>query len=160
MTTFQSARIDTMNLYFKYLLLISWMIVIFFLSNEVAGTSSGRSDAIADILANSLNINLPQEVLTFLTRKAAHIIAYFILGILAFNVIQTYKLSTKGTLVLSIAFALLYAVSDEVHQLFVPGRSGEIRDVIIDTTAATVGVFFYYFVNKKYFNRINSKNDV
>jgi len=34
----------------------------------------------------------------------------------------------------------LYAVTDEIHQLFVPGRSGELRDVMIDSIAALVGV--------------------
>lgn len=46
---------------------------------------------------------------------------------------------------LSIIVCALYAVSDEFHQLFVSGRSGEIRDIIIDSCAATFGVFMLRF---------------
>lgn len=136
------------------------MIIIFLLSNEISGTSSGRSGAIVDILSNSLHVSLPQEILTFLTRKAAHIIAYFILGILAFNIVKTYNLSTRRAILLSILFTLTYAASDEIHQLFVPGRSGEVRDVLIDTTASTVGVYAYYFIHKRLVSRIKSNNKV
>lgn len=149
-----------MNIYYKYALLIGWMVFIFILSNETAGTSSGRSDAVANIITNSLHINIPQDLLTFLTRKAAHIIAYFILGILAFNIIRAYNLNTKRAILFSILFAFLYAVSDEIHQLFVPGRSGEIRDVLIDTTAAALGVYIYHLINKRLKSRKNSNNDV
>lgn len=149
-----------MKIAYKYLLIIIWMIVIFLLSNEVSNTSSGRSGAIVDILANSLHVSLPQEILTFLTRKAAHIIAYFILGVLAFNVVRTYGLSTKCAILLSILFALTYAISDEIHQLFVPGRSGEVRDVLIDTCASAVGVYAYYFLHKRRTSSVNSNNKI
>lgn len=47
------------------------------------------------------------------------------------------------------AFVLLYAVSDEFHQRFVPGRSSEVRDVMIDTTAGVVGVGIYALVEAR-----------
>ena len=45
-------------------------------------------------------------------------------------------------------FAVLYAASDEFHQLFVPGRAGSIRDVIIDGTGAVLGVCIFVGVKK------------
>jgi len=149
-----------MKIHYRYAILITWMLVIFFLSNEVADTSSDRSAVIVDALSHSFIGDLWKDSLTFITRKAAHIIAYFILGIFAYNVTRTYKLSTKRAILLSIAFALIYAVSDEIHQLFVPGRSGEIRDVLIDTTASTVGIYAYYLIRKRRVNRVNSNNKV
>jgi VanZ family protein len=136
------------------------MALIFILSNEVATTSSGRSDAIVHVITSSLNVSLSEEILTFITRKAAHIIAYFILGALIYNIVRTYPFSTKRAVFLSIVLALTYAAFDEIHQLFVPGRSGELRDVFIDTIASTVGVYAYYFIYKMRKSSINSNNDV
>jgi len=149
-----------MKIYYKYLLLVIWMIVIFLLSSEVAQTSSGRSAAIVGVLTQSLHVSLPESILTFLTRKSAHIIGYFILGILLFNVVKEYATATKRIVIISISLALAYAASDELHQLFVPGRSGELRDILIDTLAASVGIGLYAILNKKHKSGINSKNKV
>lgn len=149
-----------MKIYLKYLLLVVWMILIFFLSAEGSSDSQARSGLIVGILKDSFNIDLADSFLSFLTRKAAHIIAYFILGLLIYSIIKTYQLTTKRTIVLSIVLALFYAIFDEIHQLFVPGRSGEIRDVLIDTAAASVGVSAYYLCNKIHYNRKNSKSRI
>jgi VanZ family protein len=47
-------------------------------------------------------------------------------------------------LALSSSLVVLYAVSDEIHQLFTPGRSGEIRDVLIDSVAGMVGIWLIH----------------
>ena len=49
-------------------------------------------------------------------------------------------------ILLSILFSFLYAATDEFHQLFVPGRSGEFKDVMIDTVGAATGAFLFYFL--------------
>lgn len=136
------------------------MTVIFFLSGEGAHDSRSRSGAIVSILKDSLNTDLAEDFLSFLTRKAAHIIAYFILGLLIYNVVKIYKFTAKRTIVLSVLLALFYAIFDEIHQLFVPGRSGEIGDVLIDTVAATIGIGAYFICNKAYYNRKNSNNSI
>ena len=56
-------------------------------------------------------------------------------------------------LLLFVYFVLVYALSDEFHQLFVPGRSGELRDVMIDTAAGVVGVCLAYLIHRKYVGR-------
>lgn len=126
--------------FLRLFILFGWMIVIFLLSNEVADTSSVRSGAIVDFIAQS--VSWSEGLLTFLTRKAAHIFVYFVLGILMFNAVR-YHVSLRRAVWMSIVFVLAYAVFDEVHQLFVPGRSGEIRDVLIDTMAGGVGIVLY-----------------
>ena len=66
------------------------------------------------------------------------------LGILAFNALWRVDLSKfkfNRPAMLSIIVCALYAASDEFHQLFISGRSGEIRDIIIDSCAAMVGIF-------------------
>jgi len=149
-----------MKINYKYILVFAWMIVIFLLSNEPAVVSSGRSDLIVYAITTSFHSNMSQEIMTFLVRKSAHITAYFILGVLIFNIVKDYKYKSIYAISISIGMAFLYAVSDEFHQSFVPGRSCELRDVIIDTTASIVGVCLFYLLCKVCRTCINNKKDV
>ena len=113
------------------------------LSHKSASISSGQSGVFVEQL-HYIAPSVDQQLLTFLVRKGAHIFAYFVLGILTFNALWRVDLSKfkfNYPVGLSVIVCALYAVSDEFHQLFVSGRSGEIRDIIIDSCAATVGVF-------------------
>ena len=136
----------------KYILVATWMLVIFLMSSEVAGTSSARSDEIVRTI-QSIGVNAPTDLLTFLVRKAAHISAYFILGILLFNLLKEYDLGVKKMIFISIGIAMLYACTDEVHQVFVSGRSGEVRDVLIDTAGAAVGVVVYAALSSRFYKK-------
>ena len=125
------------------LLPLLWMVVIFMLSHQPASVSSGQSGVFVEQL-HYIAPSIDQQLLTFLVRKGAHIFAYFVLGILAFNALwrvdlSKFKFNRPATL--SIIVCALYAASDEFHQLFIIGRSGEFRDIMIDSCAAMVGVF-------------------
>jgi hypothetical protein len=65
-------------------------------------------------------------------RKGAHVFEFFVLAYLFFNVLRHWKISFKSSLLFMVALSMLYAVSDEFHQLFVFGREGKITDVGID----------------------------
>ena len=140
------------QLIFKYCLTAVWMFVIFLMSSEIAGTSSARSDEIVRTI-QSIGVNAPADLLTFLVRKAAHISAYFVLGILIYSLLKEYRLHIKHLIIASIALAMLYACTDELHQMFVPGRSGEVRDVLIDTAGAAAGVGTYAAVVHKLYKK-------
>ena len=62
-------------------------------------------------------------------------------------------ISLAKRFIISALFCLVYAISDEIHKLFVPGRSGEIRDVLIDFTGVLIGILFtmllVYLLKKK-----------
>lgn len=125
------------------LLPLLWMAVIFMLSHQSASISSGQSGVFVEQL-HHIAPSVDQQLLTFLVRKGAHIFAYFVLGILTFNALRRINLSRfkfNRPAVLSIIVCALYAASDEFHQLFISGRSGEIRDIMIDSCAAMAGVF-------------------
>jgi vanZ family protein len=125
------------------LLPLLWMVVIFMLSHQPASVSSGQSGVFVEQL-HYIAPSIDQQLLTFLVRKGAHIFAYFVLGILTFNALWRVDLSKfkfNHPAMLSIIVCALYAASDEFHQLFIIGRSGELRDVMIDSCAAMVGVF-------------------
>ena len=142
----------------KWILVIIWMIVIFLFSNQVAKVSSAQSGVVVEFVKHSLHISLSESILTFLTRKAAHIFIYFVLCVLMYNVVKEYGFSTKKAILLSILFSLSYASFDEIHQLFVQGRSSEVADVLVDSTAANVGVFAHYYVAKIRNIRIGKKH--
>ena len=113
------------------------------LSHQSASISSGQSGVFVEQL-HHIAPSVDQQLLTFLVRKGAHIFAYFVLGILTFNALWRVGLSKfkfNSPAILSIIVCALYAASDEFHQLFIIGRSGEFRDIMIDSCAAMVGVF-------------------
>ncbi len=73
-------------------------------------------------------------------RKFAHSFEYFILTILyLFALKNSLKISQKKAILVSIVLAILYAISDETHQLLVPGREGKIQDVLIDSIGVGLG---------------------
>lgn len=134
------------------ILIALWMLVIFLMSSEVSTDSTARSDEIVRTI-QSIGVSAPADLLTFLVRKAAHISAYFILGILIFSLLKEYDLGVKKMIFISIAIAMLYACTDEVHQVFVFGRSGEVRDVLIDTAGATLGVVVYAALSSRFYKK-------
>ena len=137
------------------LLPLLWMAIIFMLSHQSASISSGQSGVFVEQLRH-IAPSVDQQLLTFLVRKGAHIFTYFVLGILTFNALWRVDLSKfkfNSPAILSIIVCALYAASDEFHQLFVSGRSGEIRDIIINSCAATVGVFIISIFCKNIANK-------
>lgn len=82
---------------------------------------------------------------TFLD-KILHFGAYGLLGILFFRAYETLPLRINKTLLIlmSIASATLYGISDEIHQYFVPFREADITDVVANTMGGICGVYFYH----------------
>lgn len=100
--------------------------------------------AIIFILSSRQRIAVSEEyVLNFAVFKTLHMIEYAVLYVLLFRAFLAGR-KTNKTWALRIAFivAVLYAVSDEIHQTFVPTRGGMPRDVLIDTAGITL-MFFY-----------------
>ena len=141
----------------KIILVLLWMVMIFLLSNEEAVKSSKKSDgliikSVQLFTGKSLSDQEKEKVLKYLVfpvRKCAHLSLYLILGILVISLLREYMVINTKLVLLSLLICFLYACSDEIHQLFVPGRSGEARDVLIDTLGACLGVSFYYLVFRK-----------
>lgn len=136
------------------ILIVLWMSVIFCLSNQPAIDSTELSDGfISNTIGNVyklFNKNISSDELseikvkyTHPVRKMAHFTIYMILGILVTLLVREYNFSFNKCLFVSLLVCLLYSISDEVHQLFVIGRSGEIRDVLIDTSGSFIGIFIF-----------------
>ena len=136
------------HLYLAYTLVLLWMTVIFLFSHQPATVSSQQSGFFVAIL-NSFAPSIDSQFLTFLTRKSAHFISYFILGALVYNAARFHGLPLKRTICISVCIVLSYAISDEIHQLSIPGRSGEVGDVLLDTTAGVIGIGVYAWLRAK-----------
>lgn len=87
----------------------------------------------------------------FILRKAAHFLEYFILALLIYRALSLCGFTMKSGSLLTLALCILYAASDELHQRFVSGRSGLMKDVLIDTIGsalAITGVCCFCFIRK------------
>ena len=143
---------------FKLILVILWMSVIFSFSSQKAEDSSKLSDGLIIKVAKvfvdkDLSIEKQEELLdkyTKVVRKTAHFSIYLILGVLVANLLFEYN-TNKKIILFSILICIIYSITDEFHQLFVPGRSGEITDVFIDSTGSTIVVLTYYYMIKSRF---------
>ncbi len=125
---------------------IIWMIFIFIMSHTNGNESSNQSNFIVKIVLEFININ--HETLSFMIRKIAHMSEYAIL--LLFIYYGLYKTITyKYQLLISLLITFIYACSDEFHQLFIPGRSGQFMDVLIDTSGALIMLLIIYLWQKR-----------
>lgn len=145
----------------SWMAVIVWMLIIFLLSAQVAEQSNllstGISQAIIKLLGRFVpGIEPELNSLNHFVRKNAHFIAYLLLGILSSNAIGRSRPRRLGNVLLALLICVLYAISDEVHQLFVPGRGGQAMDVLIDSAGAMVGIGLYFIVMKLRYRAINT----
>ena len=124
------------------------MAAIFLFSAEPADDSSQTSGPFVDIwialfhpeygeLSPAEQFDV-RENASFIVRKIAHFSIFAILGALltfAFSV----DLKLRRSACAAFLAGTLYAVSDELHQLAVPGRAGQVRDVLIDACGVLTG---------------------
>ena len=138
----------------KIILIIIWMTIIFIFSGQ-QGTQSGNVSrkftitVVQIITGKSLELNDPfVEGVQLFIRKFAHFTIYAIGGFLIMNYAYSAETTQKQKILHSIYFGGVYAITDEIHQFFVPGRSGNIFDVGIDTLGVIVGVFAYLIIRR------------
>lgn len=142
--------------FFKLLFIVLWMILIFLFSSDNSNKSSSKSDQLIInfnkvVLRNDLSKKEEKKLVdkySFLVRKTAHFTLYFILGFLVILYILEYIPISFKSLLIVIIIVFLYAVSDEVHQLFVSGRSCEIRDIFIDTLGGMLYPILYFRIKR------------
>lgn len=142
--------------------------VIFYFSNQVADTSSKTSGRIVNFIAQIIpsirDMNneekeiLKNDVLQPIVRKIAHFSIYTLLGIFIMGYMWTFKRTTYQRLICSLNLGILYAISDEVHQLFILGRSCEFRDICIDSLGVLMGIFITIIIMKIIHRKTNKEN--
>lgn len=125
----------------KIYMLISWILVlicmgiIFSLSAQIAEESQDLSDSFIRNLFEFLGIELKSDFV----RTIAHMLEFMGLSFLIFNAVySTWNL--KLTPIIAFVGTSLYAITDEIHQIFVPGRAFQISDILVDSIGALIGV--------------------
>lgn len=120
----------------KKQIIISWaavllcMAVIFILSAQKGDKSQSLSDRFIIIFGLKFSSDF--------VRTCAHFLEYAGLSVLIYNALHcSYGYSRPF---LSVIISALYAVTDEIHQLFVEGRACQITDIITDTVGAAAGI--------------------
>ena len=145
----------------SYILLIVWMIFIFMLSHQTSEVSGGASGSLLyDTLSfiygifglNTANLYDLIEIIHEPIREIMHALEYFILGILAINALYQSGVN-KNIVLYSILFCLIYSISDEVHQLFISGRTFQFLDLFMDFIGYMIGIFITQFIIKITFKK-------
>ncbi|MBS6252933.1 MAG: VanZ family protein [Clostridia bacterium] len=145
-------------------LLLCTFYIIFGFSSQDGEKSGGISKRITDFILeksskyNSLEISEKKQVnkrTERVIRKIAHFSIYTLVGFLLMALLSTYEnIKRKNQIYISTMLGISYAISDEIHQSFTPGRGPKITDVFIDS----LGVFFGIIVILLIVEIINIKN--
>ena len=139
------------------ILVVFWMGVIFKFSSANGEKSTGTSRSSLEKIITLFNKNIDKDKLEGLVikydvvlRKCTHFSGYLVGGVLLYfmyfylNKLVNYKL--KYIKMYSVVTGSIYAMTDELHQHFVSGRSGEIKDVVLDTSGVIIGVVIVWAV--------------
>lgn len=131
---------------------ILWMVVIFSFSAKPAVQSTEMSTSVGKMICrifvhdfSSWSDEKQEELAAKIdhpVRKCAHASEYALLGALVLLTACTYANMSPKTVAAAVIISVLYAASDEFHQRFVPGRSCQFTDVLIDSAGVMVGVGF------------------
>lgn len=140
----------------KMIIVLICMFTIFMFSSDNDVESNKKSDG---VIINAYKIftrkslskkeqkKYIEKYVTFV-RKSAHFLIYLILGLSIISLIKEYREVDTKAIIIALIISIVYAVSDELHQTFISGRSGEVRDVIIDSLGSLTGIYLYYLYNK------------
>jgi len=137
------------------------MCLIFWFSCENADDSSRTSGGITEFVSehfvkgyHEMSVSQKLNSLNFVShivRKTAHFTIYTTLGFFASCAVWKRKLISDKSLYVLI-FCVAYAASDEIHQIFVPGRAGMVRDVLLDSSGSITGIlisFIFFMLLRK-----------
>ena len=133
-----------------------WLGLIFYFSNMNSNESNVKSkETIQKVIETTVEtgnkVGITEEVptkeeqlswieiLNLPLRKFMHMMIYCILSLLVINALNKQKIKHKYFI--TVILCVLYAITDEYHQTFITGRTGQLFDVIIDTIGILIGVF-------------------
>ena len=148
------------------LLIIIWMVIIFLFSNQQGNASSVTSNKVTkeiiEVLPSTKHLeeNQKNEIVKKVNpimRKIAHYTIYLVGGILIMFFISTIVQSEKRGVLFSVLIVLVYAITDEIHQMFMDGRTAKITDVFIDTLGVITGCLLVLLIKKLYHRYNNMK---
>ena len=144
------------------MVVLMWMSVVFYFSNQQGEGSGNTSRTVSKIIVNIIDIQKQYtsqqteeliQIVEPIIRKIAHYTIYAIGGIIIVNCVYQFYNKEKRIIEVSAGIGILYAISDEIHQFVIPGRSGNIKDVIIDSLGILTGMAIF-LLTKEIFKKI------
>ena len=148
-------------------LILFWCFIIFYASSKTSNESNGKSKELIYSTSKEVikitnyfhitKIDLNDEKyfqeivkkLNYPLRKCAHASVYFVLSILLMLLLKNFPITLKKAFIITISLCFLYSITDEFHQTFVKGRTGQFSDCIIDTLGAMLGSKITIMLEKK-----------
>lgn len=138
-------------------LLILNCLIIFMFSNQNGRKSTSISDKVtshivdsySDLTNQKLSDSEKKLIIDYikpLIRKSAHFLIYLTLGMISYLLALSFDI--KHPIAAALLFSILYAMSDELHQLFITERSASIFDILIDAIGSLTGMMFIMFIKK------------
>lgn len=137
------------------------MMIIIFLFSAKNGTESSKTsgetvsvmitffEKIPVLQLESLDRAALSALMELPVRKMAHMLEYAVLLATIYIPINiNFQITLRNKAIISYIIAVLYAASDEIHQLFVVGRSGRVTDVLIDSIGVTVSLVILVLITK------------
>lgn len=156
-------KINILRIIIMILLLGTFYIIFGFSSQngEESGNVSGKITRFIleriPIEENEKNLKRTEGII----RKIAHFSIYTWVGFLIMSFFSTYPIKENKRIIISLGIGVLYAISDEIHQSFVPDRSCQITDVILDSMGVLLGILVLLMmleIHKKIKTKINRQN--
>ena len=148
-------------------------LILMYIIFQFSAANAAQSSALSDGISAQIILKIDQifsfgwpsakqavyaESLHIVVRKTAHFLEY---TLLSFLLVQSFRKTVcsvkKHAFFFAWLFATLYAATDEIHQLFVPGRSGMVRDVLLDSTGAAFGIAIFALVTVLLFPYFHSR---
>lgn len=141
------------------ILAIVWMCIIFGFSAQTKEESGAVSESVTYHMVSStrtfFHLDISDErvkeiadTIEGFVRKMAHMTEYGVLSVLLFIWLGQWEMSLLRRGGTASGAAGVYAATDEIHQLFVAGRSGRFSDVCIDTAGAILGIVVFLLIVK------------
>lgn len=142
----------------SWIAVLGWILVMLTLSSDPASESKQKSKRIEQMVRPVVE-HVQQKIgydligkneLHFYVRKSAHVFLYFVFGFLLQFAFRSMGLKKRISGVLAWVYGTLFAAVDETFQTFFTGRSGEMRDIFIDSMGVFVGIMVFLFLRYIY----------
>jgi len=130
---------------------------IFYMSSNNGKISHQESNKIVNVI-KSIQVKLQikdgnkiinEKKLDYVIRKSAHAFLYMMLAFLVSSIFFVFNKKGKNTIVYILFICLLFAVTDEFHQSFVPQRTSLVSDIFFDFGGALIGLALFYLAYYK-----------
>ena len=143
-------RFQKIYFYFSLTIVLALFVLIFCLSHQSGEDSTETSGWFTALL----NFVFPFELTESFVRTMAHFSEFACLSFFMNNLFVAYK--EKLMPVFAIALSFFYAITDEIHQIFIPGRACQFLDMMVDLAGIVSGMFVFtilYLLTNKLINK-------